>query len=495
MKFPLWMLAGLAAGSAHAQIQLFAPEAIPAGFPLRQGAVSAIGVRPDFDKLSVLAVGDEVQVPLGDGFSVTARVSRVVRLAQSRVTIHAEVLDLPEASFILCQEDDAIAMSVWLPTIGGLYRLQYIENGLHAACKLDDRLLPECGGTPQAPPPPDLDIDDPAGDDDHWTVGTGRIDGRPDLGDGSAGGIESAGCTPSTPIIDTMVVYTDVARSAAGGASAIRAECRLAIESTNAAYARSGISVRQRLVWAGEVTYNEAGSFEDHLNRVTDAADGFFDWINVTKDQVNADLCAMFVDDTSSGGLGWCAISSNARAYSITRWDIAASQFVHAHETGHNLGCAHDPDNVDCNPASSYGLGHRFFGNDSVQYRTVMSYAPGTRIQNFSNPNVNFQGQPTGLSTRNNARIINERDTIIEDLQFTRWDIYVNLAYSGTEIGTYALPYNTVSEGIGALAVGTNAGELPSLYIRAGTSSYVGTISKAMEINACSGVVNIGGNP
>jgi hypothetical protein len=203
----------------------------------------------------------------------------------------------------------------------------------------------------------------------------------------------------------------------------------------------------------------------------------------------------MFVDDSSSGGLGWCAISSNARAYSITRWDIAASQFVHAHETGHNLGCAHDPDNVDCNPASSYGLGHRFFGNDSVQYRTVMSYAPGTRIQNFSNPNVNFQGQPTGLSTRNNARIINERDTIIEDLQFTRWDIYVNLAYSGTEIGNYALPYNTVSEGIGALAVGTNAGELPTLYIRAGTSSYVGTITKAMEINACSGVVNIGGNP
>jgi hypothetical protein len=32
------------------------------------------------------------------------------------------------------------------------------------------------------------------------------------------------------------------------------------------------------------------------------------------------------------------------------------------------------------------------------QYRTIMAYAPGTRVQYFSNPNVSFAGQPLGIA-------------------------------------------------------------------------------------------------
>jgi hypothetical protein len=493
MRTMLVLLAGLALpGAALAQSALLTPQALPEGFAPRQGTAAAMGVRPDLGRIESLAVGDEVLVPVEPGVTYTGRVTRVVRISPGRVTIEGEILEAANAEFLLCMELDAVAMNVRVPTLGGLYRLQYVADGLHASCKLDERLLPDCGGTivpaPAIPEPEDPD------DDDRFTVEAGSTgDG---VGSGDSGfGDRTAGCTQSIPVLDVMVVYTDVARAAAGGTNAIRAESRLAIESTNTGYARSGITVRQRLVWNGEVTYNESGNFENHLNRITDPNDGFFDWINTTRDSVNADLCAMYVDDTSSGGLAWCVVQDNEYPYSITRWDLAASTFVHAHETGHNLGCAHDPDNADCSPASSYGYGHRFNGTDGVQYRTIMSYAPGTRINNFSNPNVNFQGTATGTSTRHNSRIINDRDLILANLQFTRWDIYVNLSYVGVENGTYVLPYNTVSEGVNAIAVGTNAGELPSLYIRTGTSTYVGTITKAMEIRACSGVVNIGGNP
>ncbi len=487
-------LSGLALGASEVWAQgrdVFRVEPLPEGFVPRQGTSLAMGVRPDVQRIESLAVGDEFMVPAEPGATYTARVTRVSRIGQGRVTVEADILEAEESTLLMCLELDAVAMNVHLPRLGGVYRLQYVSNGLHASCRLDQRMLPECSGavTPPIQLPEILDPDD----DDRFSVNEGRID-APDGGDGAAGG-RTAGCSQSVPVIDVMVVYTDVARNAAGGTNAIRAESRLAIESTNQGYARSGISARQRLVWNGEVAYNESGSFNDHLDRITANNDGFFDWINTTKDTVNADLCAMFVDDTSSGGLAWCVVSTNQYAYSITRWDIAAAAFVHAHETGHNLGCAHDPDNVDCSPASSYGLGHRFNGSDGVQYRTIMSYAPGTRINNFSNPNVNFLGTPTGLSTRHNSRIINDRDTIIEDLQFSRWDIYVNFAFGGLEIGTFANPYNTISEGINAIAVGTNAGELPSLYVRTGTSTFTGTITKAMEINACSGVVNIGGTP
>lgn len=484
-------LAICATGATAQTREVFTPETLPEGFTPRQATASALGLRPDVDRLESLSVGEEFSLPVEQGMTYTARVTRVTRIGPGRVTVEGEILDAPNSSLLMCLEIDAVAMNLHVPTLGGVYRLQYVTNGLHAACKIDERLLPECSGarTPPFELPEILDPDD----DDRFTVGQGRIEDPTD-GDGGFGD-RTAGCSQNIPVIDVMVVYTDVARVAAGGTNAIRAESRLAIESTNTGYARSGISARQRLVWNGEVTYNESGGFDDHLDRITAPDDGFFDWINTTKDSVNADLCAMFVDDSSSGGLGWCAISTNQYAYSITRWNIAAASFVHAHETGHNLGCAHDPDNVDCSPASSYGLGHRFNGNDGVQYRTIMSYAPGTRINNFSNPNIDFLGTPTGLSTRHNSRIINERDTIIEDLQFTRWDIYVNFAFGGAEIGTFSNPYNTISEGIAAIAVGTNAGELPSLYVRTGTSGFTGTISKAMEIKACSGVVNIGGNP
>jgi hypothetical protein len=484
---------GMALGAQGASAQMrdvFTPEALPEGFAPRQATAAAMGLRPDVERIESLAVGEEISIPVEPGVTYTARITRVARIGPGRVTVEGEILDAAESMLLMCLESDAVAMNLHVPTVGGVYRLQYVADGLHAACKIDERLLPECGGT-VVPPPAPPEILDPD-DDDRFSVNEGRINDP--AGDDGGFGDRTAGCTQSVPVIDVMVVYTNVARTAAGGTNAIRAESRLAIESTNTGYARSGIAARQRLVWNGEVTYDESGGFRDHLERMTDV-DGFFDWIITTRDTVNADLCAMFVDDGSSGGLAWCVVDDNSNPYSVTRWDLAATAFVHAHETGHNLGCAHDPENADCSPASPYGYGHRFNGTDGVQYRTIMSYAPGTRINNFSNPNVNFQGAPTGLSTRHNSRIINDRDTIIEDLQFTRWDIYVNFAFGGAEIGTFANPYNTISEGVIAIAVGTNAGELPSLYVRTGTSGYTGTISKAMEIRACSGVVNIGGNP
>src|SRR4029079_16576684 len=39
-----------------------------------------------------------------------------------------------------------------------------------------------------------------------------------------------------------------------------------------------------------------------------------------------------------------------------------------------------------------------FTGTDSQVYRTIMAYDPGTRIQRFSNPNVNYMGTPTGVA-------------------------------------------------------------------------------------------------
>src|SRR5690606_8528303 len=67
---------------------------------------------------------------------------------------------------------------------------------------------------------------------------------------------------------------------------------------------------------------------------------------------------------------------------------------------------SHDPDNSN-GGLYPYSFGHRFFGFDFNVYRTVMAYAPGSRIARFSNPLVIYQGAPTGTVNANNAMTIN----------------------------------------------------------------------------------------
>jgi hypothetical protein len=65
------------------------------------------------------------------------------------------------------------------------------------------------------------------------------------------------------------------------------------------------------------------------------------------------------------------------------------SNSVVSHELGHNFGCQHDRENSGgATGAYSSSYGYRFYGKNGVQYRTIMAYAPGTRLGYFSNPNV-----------------------------------------------------------------------------------------------------------
>ena len=63
---------------------------------------------------------------------------------------------------------------------------------------------------------------------------------------------------------------------------------------------------------------------------------------------------------------------------------------------------------------------------------------------------------------------------------------WVHFTYVGTENGSFAQPFNTVPEGVSAVAVST------SLIFKTGTSNWTGTVSKAMTMRAFGGEVRIG---
>jgi hypothetical protein len=83
-----------------------------------------------------------------------------------------------------------------------------------------------------------------------------------------------------------------------------------------------------------------------------------------------------------------------------------------------NMGCDHDRENSSGSRLDTYSYGWHFNGTN----RTIMAYAPGKRIQRFSNPNVSYFGVPTGvpLGANNeayNARTINNSASTVANFR------------------------------------------------------------------------------
>jgi probable HAF family extracellular repeat protein len=95
-------------------------------------------------------------------------------------------------------------------------------------------------------------------------------------------------------------------------------------------------------------------------------------------------------------------------AYSVADW--RSTQFASTHELGHNMGAGHAPnDDDDPRRAFAYAYGHKVPG----VFRTMMAYDSDVnfqfcrcpRIPNFSNPNVQLGGLPTGTVLGNNNAV------------------------------------------------------------------------------------------
>ncbi len=217
----------------------------------------------------------------------------------------------------------------------------------------------------------------------------------------SEGGI-AGGCTDASTV-DVLVITTPAARIQAGGVGPLGALVDLAESSANAAYSNSAIAPRLRVVFDTEVAYTEV-NFNTDLGSLTNGNDGILDEIHQLRDAAGADLVAMVRSNGEYCGIAYLMPANDPSVsgigFSVTAWSCLSSQTL-AHELGHNMGCCHAPnDGGGCTTGGLFpqSVGHRFNGSNGTQYRTVMAYSPGARIDNFSNPLVNFNGTPTGIA-------------------------------------------------------------------------------------------------
>ncbi len=250
---------------------------------------------------------------------------------------------------------------------------------------------------------------------------------------GDAGGGDSfAKSEPATASAaieqDLLAAYTDDACRAVGGngstsCSQIEANIVNAVADMNASYQASGVNVTVNLVGMVQTDYNEGSKdISDMLSELRRTSDGQIDHLHDERNNYGADLLALI---TGSGG-GFCGIAyvnaSSSYAMSVTAEFCLGGRTL-AHEIGHNQGVTHARSQEDGGVSGEYNYGYRRCNDGSVDdvgapyFRTIMAYgcSGASRTGHFSNPNINYNGVPTGIDPTDDpgnaawaARTINE---------------------------------------------------------------------------------------
>lgn len=229
--------------------------------------------------------------------------------------------------------------------------------------------------------------------------------------------------------IRLLVAFTDDVESLHANP---RGEIQLATDNYNASNGNSNVFHRVEIARIMMVNYAETGDDDTDLDRFRNPGDGIMDNIHDERDRYDADMCCLITETLDGCGLADAIGAGYGSAFQVTAYGCAAGNLTFAHEFGHLLNARHDTfvDNTaGTNHALTYlpGLWRTVMAyNDACDCSDEVSPCPASasratpsdpwcnRIQWWSNPSVNFSGNPTGLASRcNNRAAIDAYDNTI----------------------------------------------------------------------------------
>lgn len=257
--------------------------------------------------------------------------------------------------------------------------------------------------------------------------------------------------------VDVLVGYTNGLAAALGGQSQAVTRINNLIDITNQAYTNSGVNATVRLVGTQQVTYPDATDNGVALEEVSGQTqtgpttpNPAFAALRAARDTLRADLVVLLRDfqspENNGCGIAWLIGSGQTGieqadapyGYSVVSdgsdLDGGDTFFCRdesfAHEIGHNMGQAHNAENSTSSGVHSYSYGYR--ETFSTGFYTIMAYAltgaNQTGIRYFANPNITFNGRPTGVANvSDNTRSMNQTMPIVATFRGskkkTRYDV------------------------------------------------------------------------
>jgi surface protein len=247
-------------------------------------------------------------------------------------------------------------------------------------------------------------------------------------------GLKSAQLAPvegDSAQIDVLVVYTPAAKEWADtNEGSINNTISLAIANCNLVSENSKLGIKFNMVHSTEIDYIETGNTNIDLNEL---AFGNIPNLGVIRDIVAADIVVLLTNNNDVGGLSLQLNDKQGNeewGYLISRVQ-QTSGYTMLHEIGHCLGAGHHKDQFSEAgptiwnnwPENNWSAGWRWKGDNNNYYCDVMTYPEGyyfsdrithTQVPYFSDPNISFQGQPTGDPVDgNNARTIREMKHVV----------------------------------------------------------------------------------
>ena len=201
-------------------------------------------------------------------------------------------------------------------------------------------------------------------------------------------------------VITVLFAYTSQVRAEAGDVVAL---IDRALDDTHRAYDNSRIDVRLRRVHALEVDYALTDRLQD-LGRLVRPDDGYRDGLHALRDRYEADVVVLVAEER--GATQNAAIMATPEtAFAVVYYQhLGAPNFALAHEVGHLQGARHGPEQGVFEEPFPYGHATR-----TEAWKTIMSAGSLPVIPYFANPDVAYEGVPTGTPDRQNvARVLNE---------------------------------------------------------------------------------------
>lgn len=214
------------------------------------------------------------------------------------------------------------------------------------------------------------------------------------------------------------------------------------INNGNTSFQNSGVNVRFELAYVGQTEDSEGSyTFSQLLYNFTGNGDGFADEVHTLRERYAADVCVLLVAMSGYCGKAWVNSNKSSAFAVVKASSYCASKYSFTHEIGHNAGCLHDTLVSPTTNPYQYGHGYvHYTGTTGTSWRTMMAYGDACggesycqRIKYWSNPNIDYNGSPTGDATwSNNAMVWNGNATKISSFNTDPSSITITNADNNT---------------------------------------------------------------